>query len=93
LAKIKAGNREVERGNQIAREGGDEAEAQRHWDEGERLQAKGQVLLEQARTKQAEYNRLVEEINTLNGSGKSLVEQINQQARAHNNCLTQYAGA
>lgn len=76
-AKIEEGNREIEEGNRIYRETGDREAAQPHWERGERLQAEGRKLHEEARVKQEKLRTLTETIT-------KLVDEANEQVAAFN---------
>ena len=89
-AKIQEGNEKIQEGNRIAEETGDNDQAQSYWDEGGRLQAEGQALVEQAEEKRRAYNDRVDELDQLSDESETLVTKLNEQIRAYNACLSRF---
>lgn len=102
--KIEAGNSKIAEGNHIYQDTGSKEEALAYWNEGEKLQAEGNTLIEQAKQKQAEaetletnlktanqtYNQLVSKYNQLIGTLKTSSSSYNQAVQTYNKCLEQY---
>ncbi|MEX1997406.1 MAG: CAP domain-containing protein [Candidatus Andersenbacteria bacterium] len=100
-ATIAAGNAKIEEGNKIYQETGSREQAQPYWDEGQRLQAEGEALVDQARQQQTAYNQAVrvlqeqqriynEQVTILNSkieAAKALMTRLNQQVQQFNACL------
>lgn len=98
--KIQEGNAEIAEGNRIYQESGSQEQAQPHWDEGKRLQAEGEELLEQARQQQTAYNEAVENlrqqqvafnnqlavINDNHSRIRQMIAAYNQQVKKFNDC-------
>lgn len=100
-ANIKTGNDKIKEGNNIAQNGGDIDTYQELWDQGHALQANGETLHEQARTKETtlekvrsdaqslsdEYNQQLDETRSLESKLKTIANQLNNQVKTYNKCL------
>lgn len=103
-AKIKEGNRKIEAGNRIYQQTRSREQAEPYGNEGKRLQAEGQVLVEQAqekntslkeqqyqlRSQQQAFNETIDKSNSLGNELAALARQLNKQIRGYNSCVERY---
>lgn len=91
---IQEGNDEIERGNQVAKETGDNEQAEPHWDRGEELHRQAQEKQQELKERNtsldkqvANYNQAVNAQQAAQAELSKLADTINNQVRAFNACL------